>query len=216
LLRDAAGNLYGTTYYGGSKACQDGCGKIFKLIAIGKDPVLYRFGGQPDGENPDAGLIRDGAGNLYGTTNIGAAFRGGTVFKLDTTGKETVLHSFSAEPDGSYPVASLVRDAKGDLYGTTLFGGDATCDSPIGCGTVFRVDTSGHETVLHAFAGGADGELPAHLWFGTQRGICTARRTAAALTPWELSSSWIVPARKLCCTASRAEPPMVAILLVAW
>lgn len=161
LVRDAAGNLYGTTYYGGSNACQDGCGTIFELNANGEYSVLYRFGGQPDGENPDAGLIRDAAGNLYGTTNIGGAFRGGTVFKLDPTGKETVLHSFAAEPDGSYPVASLVRDAKGNLYGTTLFGGDATCYSPIGCGTVFRVDTSGHETVLHAFAGGADGELPA-------------------------------------------------------
>jgi uncharacterized repeat protein (TIGR03803 family) len=161
LVRDAAGNLYGTTYYGGSNACQDGCGTIFKLDANGEYSVLYRFGGSPDGENPDAGLIRDSAGNLYGTTNIGGAFRGGTVFKLDTTGKETVLHSFAGEPDGSYPVASLVRDAKGNLYGTTLFGGDATCDSPLGCGTVFRVDTSGHETVLHAFAGGADGELPA-------------------------------------------------------
>ena len=161
LVRDAAGNLYGTAYYGGTNACLDGCGTIFKLDANGDYSVLYQFAGPPDGQNPDASLIRDALGNLYGTTSDGGTFGHGTVFKLDTTGKETVLHSFAGVPDGANPVASLIRDAKGNLYGTTLFGGDTTCAPSAGCGTVFKVDTSNHETVLHAFAGGADGELPA-------------------------------------------------------
>ena len=104
----------------------------------------------------------DAQGNLYGTTAGGGTYDQGMVFKLDTTGKETALYSFTGTAgDGASPQAGLVRDAQGNLYGTTVSGGDASCDAPYGCGTVFRIDASGNETVLYRFTGtGGDGEFP--------------------------------------------------------
>jgi uncharacterized repeat protein (TIGR03803 family) len=107
--------------------------------------VIHNFSGG-DGNGPESGLVRDSAGNLYGATNSGGAFNYGTVFKLDTSGHETVLHSFTAsEGDGQYPFAGLIIDPAGNLYGTTSDGGST------GLGTVFRIDASGHEAVLHSF-----------------------------------------------------------------
>jgi uncharacterized repeat protein (TIGR03803 family) len=117
--------------------------------------VLYTFTGGTDGGYPFAGLVRDGSGNLYGTTYQGGAFGAGTVFKVETSGTETVLYNFTAGTDGGYPFAGLVRDAKANLYGTTYQGG------ALNYGVVFKVDTNGNETVLHSFAGGtADGCAP--------------------------------------------------------
>jgi uncharacterized repeat protein (TIGR03803 family) len=85
LIRDAAGNLYGTTGKGGGlRACplQGGCGTVFKLSPTGTETVLYSFTGGADGSNPSGGLIQDAAGNLLGTTEFGSAFRSGVVFKL--------------------------------------------------------------------------------------------------------------------------------------
>jgi uncharacterized repeat protein (TIGR03803 family) len=150
LLRDAAGNLYGTTYYGGSGACQygsaTGCGTIFKLDKTRHETILYSFTGGTDGAVPSAGLIRDTAGNFYGTTFIGGGtgclsqLGCGTVFQLDTTGKETVLYRFTGEADGENPNTELLRDAAGNLYGTTLrgAGGDKKICS-LGCGVVFKI-----------------------------------------------------------------------------
>jgi uncharacterized repeat protein (TIGR03803 family) len=163
LVRDSAGNLYGTTSNGGSSSnCSGGCGTVFKLDTTGTEIVLHSFVGLPtDGANPFAGLLRDAAGNLYGTTAYGGskhahfcAFGCGTVFKLDTTGKETVLHSFmgAATDDGALPEADLVQDAAGNLYGTTFTGGDSPCYEGYGCGTVFELDATGKEIVLHSFA----------------------------------------------------------------
>ncbi len=134
--------------------------------------VLHSFCSQSnctDGGNPYAGLIQDAAGNLYGTTSLGGAYYGsgyygaGTVFELDRSGVYTVLYSFcsvSGCPDGEGPVATLVLDAQGNLYGTTGAGGGTGCNGN-GCGTVFKVDTSGNETVLYSFNGGtADGCFP--------------------------------------------------------
>jgi uncharacterized repeat protein (TIGR03803 family) len=86
-------------------------------------------------------LVRDSAGNLYGTTLAGGnlACGCGVVFKLDTTGKETVLHRFTGGADGAYPEAGLVRDAAGGLYGTTYAGGDLACGGSGGCGVVFKL-----------------------------------------------------------------------------
>jgi len=161
LIRDEAGNLYGTTYYGGVY----GAGAVFKLDAFGSETVLYSFGAYPgDGTILLGGLIRDRAGNLYGTTRYGGESDYGTIFKLDTSGNETVLYSFAGSPtDGAYPSASLIRDKAGNLYGTTTYGGSGTCQSlpPFGCGTVFKFDTSGNETVLHNFTGSpGDGAFP--------------------------------------------------------
>jgi uncharacterized repeat protein (TIGR03803 family) len=153
LIQDAAGNFYGTTVRGGASDL----GTVFKLDTTGAETVLYRFTGVPDGAHPYAGLVRDTAGNLYGTTAFGGASDLGTVFKLDTTGKETVLHSFTG-PDGQYPLASLVGDAAGNFYSTTKNGGSNNCSG--GCGTVFKLDTTGAETVLHYFTGGTDGYYP--------------------------------------------------------
>jgi len=119
--------------------------------------VLHNFGGTPPkGANPSAGVVMDSAGNFYGTGVHGGAFAHGVVFKLDTTGHETVLHGF-AGGDGANPYAGVVFDADGNLYGTTLNGGAS------GLGVVYKLDPTGVETVLHAFAGGADGQSP---WAG--------------------------------------------------
>ncbi len=135
LLRDAAGNLYGTTEYGGANG---GYGTVFKLTAKGKPTLLHSFAGMPDGENPYSRLIRDAAGNFYGTTFYGGTSGYGTVFKLDTASKLTILHSFNYSPDGAHPIAGLIMDKAGNLYGTTSAGGDLSCGFS-GCGTVFKL-----------------------------------------------------------------------------
>jgi uncharacterized repeat protein (TIGR03803 family) len=157
LVGDSAGNLYGTTIAGGggnSGECSPGCGVIFKLDTTGKETVLYAFSGGADGGSPFAALIRDAQGNLYGTTLGGGGSEDGTVFKLDTSGNESVLHSFTGGSDGASPFSPVVRDAKGNLYGTTSVGGSA------GMGTVFKVSAAGQETVLYTFTGGTDGGYP--------------------------------------------------------
>jgi uncharacterized repeat protein (TIGR03803 family) len=167
LIQDDQGNLYGTTGDGGAF----GYGTVFKLSKMGKETVLHSFchkSGCLDGAQPSGGLIRDTNGNLYGTTQTGgdSAYcpNGcGVVFKVDMKGRETVLYSFCLQsgcPDGSYPTAGLVRDVLGNLYGTTGLGGEPGCFKYYGCGVVFKLDPSGKETVLYAFAGGADGGNP--------------------------------------------------------
>jgi uncharacterized repeat protein (TIGR03803 family) len=158
VILDAAGNLYGTTNGGGV-----GAGVVFKLDPSGHETVLYSFTGGADGANPTAGLIRDAAGNLYGTTNGGGlnCFLGilcGTVFKLDPSGHETVLHSFAGGADGINPWGGVVLDSAGNLYGTTSRGGSGGCFG--GCGTVFKLDPGGNETLLYSFTFHADGGYP--------------------------------------------------------
>jgi uncharacterized repeat protein (TIGR03803 family) len=167
LVMDQAGNLYGTTVNGGGP---DGCGTVFKLDTSGNETVVHSFctsTGARDGDFPQAGLIIDQAGNLYGATGGGGAFGNGTVFRLDAAGNKTILYSFRGviASDGSIPLAGLVMDPAGNLYGTTAFGGGyATCGGPSGpsisCGTVFKLDTAGNETILHSFTGGTDGGIP--------------------------------------------------------
>ncbi len=159
VIRDAAGNLYGTTVFGGTNN-----GTVFKINAQGVETILHTFTDNPDGSLPWADLIRDEQGSLYGTTSHGGAFNFGTVFKISSAGKESVLYSFSGSPDGASPYAGLILDSAGNLYGTTLYGGTGNCkgeNGGIGCGTVFKLDTNGVETVLYSFAGGTDGEFPA-------------------------------------------------------
>jgi uncharacterized repeat protein (TIGR03803 family) len=157
LVEDAVGNLYGTTSQGGitGGACGSvGCGIVFKMDQSGNETVLHSFDGQPDGASPLAGLVLDAAGNMYGTTSLGGTANFGTVFKLDSTGTETVLYSFAGGPDGADPVADLVLDAAGNLLGTTSMGGTS------GAGTVFKLDSTGKESVLYTFSGGPDGSTP--------------------------------------------------------
>jgi uncharacterized repeat protein (TIGR03803 family) len=149
LVRDNAGNLYGTTLNGGDS----NNGTVFKLDITGKETILHSFNGT-DGASPQSALILDQAGNLYGTA--------GTVFKIDTSGNNfSVLYAFSGGADGSEAYGALVMDKTGNLYGTTFEGGSPSCNSGLGCGVVFKLDTTGKETVLHRFSGGKDGALPA-------------------------------------------------------
>jgi uncharacterized repeat protein (TIGR03803 family) len=168
LVRDAAGNLYGTTIGGGTGKCSKfGCGTAFKLTKVGRQVWLHSFQGG-NGYDPVAGLLRDAAGGLYGTTGFGGKVTNacggvqaggcGVAFKLDKTGKETVLHRFAGPPGGYAPYGLLARDGAGDLYGITAYGG---ADLQ---GTVFGIDAAGTETTLHSFAGppegGGDGSGP--------------------------------------------------------
>jgi uncharacterized repeat protein (TIGR03803 family) len=165
LIRDAGGNIYGTTSRGGDFSCPDpvyGCGTAFKLDSTNQLIALHRFTGKPDGQWAGDGLVRDSAGNLYGTTNVGGNHDNGAVFKIDADGDATVLYSFSGKSDGGFPTAALVRDPEGNLYGTTSFGGNLKCNAPYGCGTVFKLDKNGNFTVLHKFSRGKDGVLPFH------------------------------------------------------
>jgi uncharacterized repeat protein (TIGR03803 family) len=149
VTRDSAGNLYGTTDTGGDF----GKGTIFKLAPDGTETVLHSFADRADGARPFAGLLRDSAGNLYGTTFAGGTGRLGTLFKLDTSGVFSVLVNFSGA-NGEEPRA-LAMDAAGNIYGTTSRGG-----GPFDVGVVFKLDPSGTETVLHSFAGKPDGSGP--------------------------------------------------------
>lgn len=175
LVFDSAGDLYGTTYAGGTGACNDhyyiGCGTIFKLTpnpdGSWTQTILHDFTGGMDGANPYVGMIFDAAGNLYGTAYAGGTpdwncydpdprphFGCGTVFKLtpkpDGSWTEKVIHQFSGQ-QAWHPDGGLISDAAGNLYGTTLHGGAYRA------GTVFKITARPHGrwtyTKLHSFKG---------------------------------------------------------------
>ncbi|MGO9484998.1 MAG: choice-of-anchor tandem repeat GloVer-containing protein [Rhodomicrobium sp.] len=172
LVMDAQGALYGAVQMGGPL----GQGYIFKLTppasgtSAWTETILHSFGSSPDGNSPVAGVIFDAHGSLYGTTAYGGTANNGTVYKLtppvsgNGAWTETIMYSFQGQPDGSYPIGSLVFDAKGALYGTTVWGGDTVSASNYG--TVYKLTPSGTgewtETVLHSFKGStvSDGEYP--------------------------------------------------------
>lgn len=155
-ILDGAGNLYGTTYFGGNASCE--CGVVFRVDPAGIENVLKTFAGGRDGANPNGGLFRDAAGNLYGTTDEGGVFNAscgkagcGEVFELHSAGNESVVYRFTGGLGGFLP-RGLVADASGNLYGGTFRGGT-------GYGTVFELSPGGQETVLYTFDGG-DGWAP--------------------------------------------------------
>ena len=154
LVSDGAGNIYGTTVSGGNNCGVNGCGTVFELSPTGggwTQKTLYVFcqlSRCADGWTPRSGpLVIDQAGNIYGTTESGGTEYNcggtgcGTVFKLDPSGSETVLYSFSGGADGNAPEAGLIMDDKGNLYGTATRGGDLNCPqgSGQGCGVVFEL-----------------------------------------------------------------------------
>ncbi len=142
VIQDSAGTLYGATGSGGAADA----GTVYKVDASGVFTVLHSFtgfNGFPS-IDPYGGVIRDSAGNLYGTTFNGGAFGAGTVYQLDASGVFTILHSFDGS-DGGTPIAGVIRDSAGNLYGTTFNGG------AFGAGTVYKLDTDGRFTVLHSF-----------------------------------------------------------------
>jgi uncharacterized repeat protein (TIGR03803 family) len=160
-LLEVNGTFYGTTVFGGA----DGYGTVFKLNSSGKESVLYSFTGGTDGAYPNANLVRDKNGNLYGTTQnggdlscmIGTTLIGcGVVFKVNTAGHVTVQYAFTDGTDGAWP-QGVTLDAAGNLYGVTFFGGDLSCPTGVGCGVDYELDTSSHETVVYTFTSGANG-----------------------------------------------------------
>jgi uncharacterized repeat protein (TIGR03803 family) len=149
--------------------------------------VLYAFTGVADGALPYAGVTRDVAGNLYGTTGYGGAIRCenglgcGVAFRLDPAGTQTVLHTFTAGSDGANPTGRLIRDSQGNLYGTAFAGGS-------GYGTVFKLTRAGELTALHTF-NGSDGSQPTGgLLFrnGTLYGTASAGGTYGAGVVFEI------------------------------
>lgn len=153
LIKDEAGNLYGTTLEGGTY----GDGNVFKVDPSGNETDLYSFNAGPNGDAdgcyPHAALLRDSAGNLYGTTSNCGAYRRGTVFKIDTSGNETVLHNFTGLPwDGAYPYSGLTMNAAGNFFGTAEAGGFGST------GVLYKLTPKGRLKVLHSFneAGGCN------------------------------------------------------------
>ncbi len=151
IIRDTAGNIYGTS--GG--ALPNGFGSVFQLDPNGTETLLYVLTGGTAGAGPSGGLVRDAAGNFYGNAlyagDPACAFGSGcgVIFKVDTNGNETILHTFHDGTDGALPSGSMVLDAAGNLYGTTRLGGDPTCT----CGTVFKIDPAGQFSTLYIFTG---------------------------------------------------------------
>jgi uncharacterized repeat protein (TIGR03803 family) len=150
LVLHSAG-LYGTTSNGGYLDN----GTLFRMDPkTGQNTVLHTFtGGAADGANPAGGLVADSVGNFYGTTRVGGIYNAGTIFRIDSSGESTLLHSFTG-PDGELPKGSLVRDAAGNLYGATSGGG------VYNYGTVFKLDAAGTLTTLCSFSGLSDGAAP--------------------------------------------------------
>lgn len=156
FLIDGSGNLYGTASSGGSS----GAGVVFKLNTSGQETVLHTFTGGTDGAQPEARLVANKAGILFGTTYAGGVSNAGTVFGVTPAGKEKVLYSFTGGADGANPIGGLAVDAAGNLYGTTTAGGSS------GNGTVFELTAPAKasgvwkEMVLYSFSTGADGTIP--------------------------------------------------------
>ncbi len=159
LILDPQGNVYGTAWQGGP----NNKGSVYRLTHTGSGwtfETLYAFPNASDGSNPVGALVRDGAGNLYGSTFTGGVNGGGTVFELSPSGggwNFTVLYSFSGTGYNPGPLVALTLDAAGNLYGTTYL------DGAHGFGSVFKL-TNNHgswsHTDLHDFTNGADGSYP--------------------------------------------------------
>lgn len=154
------GDLYGTTTVGGVQgACCNGT--VYKVNhQTGAESVVHGFGPSPDGASPTSSVVFDRSGNLYGTTASGGAYGDlccGTIFRIDSSGIETILYSFTGDRDGSDPMGGVVRDANGNLYGTTRYGGNSTGG---GNGTLFKLDSAAVLTVLHTFGANGDGRQP--------------------------------------------------------
>lgn len=202
LIMDAAGNFYGVTILGGAY----NMGTVFELSPNGNggwtETVLYSFGSQNgDGLQPTSGLVMDGNGNLYGTTEFGGANQTGTVFELSPASgsgwSETVIYTFGphGKGDGYYPASDLALDAQGNLFGTT-FGGGA-----IGEGAVYELSASSArwtETLLHSFPSSAKdgfnpetgillGEIQTHLYGSTSTGV----EDGTMYRLWFINDDWV-------------------------
>ena len=216
LTLSKEGVLFGSTFEGGDENCGGavgsvtalGCGSIYSTNGTTTPSMLLDFSGS-EGAYPSTALLQGPDGNFYGTTAGGgnltcssyASPGCGTVFSMTPTGSIKTLHAFSST-DGAAPEASLILGSDGNMYGTTLFGGDTTCSGGAqwqGCGTVFKIDTSGNFTPLHSFSG-PDGAYPATLmqaadgyFYGTTESggdaSCSGRYGAGCGTVFRMDSA---------------------------
>ncbi len=164
LTQASDGDFYGETYGGGAY----NSGTIFKVTSSGQLSTLYSFcaqSGCPDGALPQSALVQASDGDFYGTTVIGGAQNQGTVFKITPGGVLTTLYSFCSKTnctDGTQPNIGLTLGSDGNFYGTTALGGKMACP-PYGCGTAFKITSSGTLTTLYSFCSlvnCADGSIP--------------------------------------------------------
>ena len=149
----ASGDIFGTTTFGGSNSCPNGCGVLYQLTTGGTFAVVHNLDAGTDGGYPVGRLVRDKRGNLYGITTIFGPNGGGTVFAYSAKGAFTVLHAFGGS-DGFSPQGNLMQDGAGNLYGATNAGGANNY------GTIFKLTPKGNLTTLYSFTGGADGNFP--------------------------------------------------------
>src|ERR1700686_4818954 len=160
LIQGTDGNFYGTSLAGGTV----GYGWVFKITPSGTLTTLHNFGPPPSGTYPSAALVLASDGNFYGTTKEGGTnsclyggsnFGCGTLFKITPSGTLTTLYNFCSQSgcaDGQEPGGALVQGTDGNLYGTTGAGGNSACGYSGGCGTIFKITTTGTLTTLHSFA----------------------------------------------------------------
>ena len=165
LVQGTDGNFYGTTIFGGV----NNRGTVFKVTPSGTLTNLYSFCAQlpcSDGWQPYTGLVQGTDGNFYGTNTRGGPTDHGTIFRITPSGTLTTIYGFCASSsctDGSYPHGTLVQAPDGNFYGTTLQGGNLNCNPNNGCGTIFKVTSSGTLTTLYKFCSQsncADGQYP--------------------------------------------------------
>lgn len=171
LVVAADGNLYGTTL---SNNRDKTFGSAFRVTPTGSFTLLHRFCSEPgcaDGANPRGGLTLAPNGNFYGTTSHGGANESsciqgcGTLFEITRTGQLTTLYNFCSQgncSDGQGPFAAPVLDAKGNVYGTTYYGG-GNLECTLGCGTAYKITSTGQFTSLYSFcsqSGCSDGAVP--------------------------------------------------------
>ncbi|MGC2111792.1 MAG: choice-of-anchor tandem repeat GloVer-containing protein [Candidatus Korobacteraceae bacterium] len=215
LIMDSQGNLYGTTYIGGTGCSPYGCGVVFQMSHNSSGwtlTTLYSFQGSPDGAGPDAAVFFGPDGNLYGTTTNGGVSPGcgtypacGTVFSLrppsslSNNWTEAVLYRFKTRAlDADQPFAQVVFDGAGNMYSTTPYGGSSRCQ----CGAVYKLTRSAtgwKESILYSFRDGTDGKWPfgglaidsaGNLYGTTSQGGATGLGTVFQLSP--SGSGWTV------------------------
>ena len=221
ITLDAKGNIYGATENGGDMSIcqQQGCGTVFELKRPAKNggkwsfSMLYAFTGSSTGEEPFAGVTLDQKGNLCGTTHSGGTYGYGVTYRLTPPAKkgqpwnETVLYSFDRiDNEGNSPAATVTFDSAGNIYGTTISGGDPNCQAGIGCGVVYELSPPAKKgkgwtyTTLYAFQGGSDdGAVPSgpivfdssgNLYGTTEAGGQTNGGTAYRVSPPGSGGTW--------------------------
>jgi uncharacterized repeat protein (TIGR03803 family) len=205
LVQGSDGNLYGTTQYGGTNYE----GTVFRISTNGAFQSLYSFTGGNDGYSPYAGLVQGSDGNLYGTTYFGGANYDGTVFRISTNGAFQSLYSFTGGNDGRNTYGGLAQGSDGNLYGTTIYGGEH------GSGTVFGLTTNGILTTLYSFQGKGDGSEPqaglvqgsdGALYGTTYQGGANSEGTIFRLALSSLPAPDLVPSSVMAAAVTNAQP----------